>query len=244
MAVTWVAVVAGVAHRPPTPGQWQRLAAANPQAALLVVIRCGALGCLLWLWVAVGAGILGALPGSPGRVGQTVARRLIPAVLRPLLGAGVGTALVLTGAVGGGAASAAAGPGWITPAPWTPPMPPLPVVAPWPTASAGASPPAVSLDRPIGPTRPPPEPGPACAPSTVTVAPGDTLWGLTAAALGEARPPSVARHWPQLWLANRAVVGGDPDLIRPGERLVLPVALWHPTPPSQLLPGEPPCPSP
>jgi nucleoid-associated protein YgaU len=35
----------------------------------------------------------------------------------------------------------------------------------------------------------------------------------------------VSAAWPLLYAANRAVVGADPDLIRPGERLSLPAHL-------------------
>lgn len=62
---------------------------------------------------------------------------------------------------------------------------------------------------------PPPAPGPA---KVYTVVQGDTLSGI-AARLGIA--------WPALYAANRATIGPDPDLIRPGERLVIPAAASH-----------------
>ncbi|MEI2811197.1 MAG: LysM domain-containing protein [Nocardioides sp.] len=55
------------------------------------------------------------------------------------------------------------------------------------------------------------------------VAAGDTLWAIAAAQLppdaGQAR---VAGYWQLIYAANRDVIGDDPDLIQPGERLVLP----------------------
>ena len=33
-----------------------------------------------------------------------------------------------------------------------------------------------------------------------------------------------AAEWPRWWAANRDVVGDDPDLLRPGQRLVAPPA--------------------
>jgi nucleoid-associated protein YgaU len=33
---------------------------------------------------------------------------------------------------------------------------------------------------------------------------------------------AIDRRWREIYAANRAVVGPDPDLIRPGERLRLP----------------------
>jgi hypothetical protein len=56
--------------------------------------------------------------------------------------------------------------------------------------------------RPVRPTRPPDA-------GRVVVA-GDTLWGIAGA------------DWPRWYAANRALVGPDPDLIRPGQRLAPP----------------------
>jgi murein DD-endopeptidase MepM/ murein hydrolase activator NlpD len=56
-------------------------------------------------------------------------------------------------------------------------------------------------------------PGPA-ARDHYTVASGDTLSGIAA-------DRHVAGGWPQLYAENRAVVGADPDLIFPGQRLAL-----------------------
>lgn len=47
-----------------------------------------------------------------------------------------------------------------------------------------------------------------------TVVPGDTLSGI-------ADEHDVAGGWPKLYADNRPVVGGDPDLIFPGQRLAL-----------------------
>jgi nucleoid-associated protein YgaU len=60
---------------------------------------------------------------------------------------------------------------------------------------------------------------------TVTVAPGDSLWTLAAAALrpgaGDAR---VDRAWRDWYSANRRTIGPDPDLLLPGQRLIAPDA--------------------
>ncbi|GAB2444623.1 hypothetical protein GCM10027062_25800 [Nocardioides hungaricus] len=50
----------------------------------------------------------------------------------------------------------------------------------------------------------------------VTVQAGDTLWGLAEEHLGS------GDRWPEIYALNRAVVGGDPDLIQPAQRLRLP----------------------
>jgi nucleoid-associated protein YgaU len=56
----------------------------------------------------------------------------------------------------------------------------------------------------------------------VVVRPGDTLWSLAASRLAPGAQPddhAVAAAWPRWWHTNRAVIGRDPDLIRPGQVL-------------------------
>lgn len=55
---------------------------------------------------------------------------------------------------------------------------------------------------------------------TYTVQTGDTLYGISARYLGN------GDDWPGLYAANRQVVGADPNLIFPGERLEL--TTWTP----------------
>jgi len=59
---------------------------------------------------------------------------------------------------------------------------------------------------------------------THTVRPGDTLWAIAAAHLPPTwrSPATIDRYWRQVYGANRAVVGPDPDLIHPGTRLLVP----------------------
>ena len=65
----------------------------------------------------------------------------------------------------------------------------------------------------------------ACAHDLVTVRRGDTLWSITRRHLGrEATDLEVAREWPRWYAANRAVVGDDPNAIRPGQLLRPPAA--------------------
>ena len=57
----------------------------------------------------------------------------------------------------------------------------------------------------------------------VTVAAGDTLWDIAAVQLGPvATSADIAEEWPRWFAANRQVIGDDPDLIYPGERLAPP----------------------
>lgn len=69
-------------------------------------------------------------------------------------------------------------------------------------------------------------PAHAVATPTVVVRPGDTLWAVAARHLGPGAPDSaVAAAWPTWYAANAATIGPDPDLIRPGQVLVVPADL-------------------
>jgi nucleoid-associated protein YgaU len=69
--------------------------------------------------------------------------------------------------------------------------------------------------RPLGPTH--------SGASEVVVRPGDTLWHLAETRLPAAAPPAaIADLVERLHHRNREVIGPDPDLIRPGQRLVSP----------------------
>ena len=62
-------------------------------------------------------------------------------------------------------------------------------------------------------------------PERVVVHRGDTLWDIAARHLGEhATDQDVAEAWPLWYAANRDVIGDDPDLIHPGQRLVVPTS--------------------
>lgn len=58
---------------------------------------------------------------------------------------------------------------------------------------------------------------------TVVVRRGDCLWDLVARHLGgDATDAEVANAWPRWYAANRAVIGSDPDVLRPGQVLRIP----------------------
>ena len=63
-----------------------------------------------------------------------------------------------------------------------------------------------------------PDPTPAPTPSgtTHTVVPGDTLWDISGAYYGD------PTRWPEIYAANTGVIGGDPNLIFPGQVLQIP----------------------
>jgi nucleoid-associated protein YgaU len=57
----------------------------------------------------------------------------------------------------------------------------------------------------------------------VVVRRGDSLWDIAARHLGpDASAADVAVEWPRWHQANRDVIGADPDLLIPGQRLVPP----------------------
>lgn len=69
-------------------------------------------------------------------------------------------------------------------------------------------------DRAEGPAHPPPR--------SVVVRAGDSLWAIAARQLPpRAGQRRIAAGWHSLYRRNREVVGADPDLIRPGQVLVL-----------------------
>lgn len=52
---------------------------------------------------------------------------------------------------------------------------------------------------------------------TYTVQAGDTLWAIAETFLGD------GNAWRSIYEANQETIGGDPDVIRPDQVLVLPV---------------------
>lgn len=56
------------------------------------------------------------------------------------------------------------------------------------------------------------------------VRPGDSLWSIAEAAPGGG-DGDIEERWRAIWAANRDVIGDDPDVILPGQRLRLPEPL-------------------
>jgi hypothetical protein len=91
------------------------------------------------------------------------------------------------------------------------PAAPTARVIPAPAWPGGTAPAAHRPHPPDPPT--PPE-------KRVTVRPGDSLWRIAARHLDAPPVPErIAHAWPRWYAANRAVVGPDPSLIRPGQVL-------------------------
>ncbi len=88
-----------------------------------------------------------------------------------------------------------------------------PVTTPTQPAAAAADPPSAAVAAT----------DPTATRSTVVVAAGDTLWDIATDHLpAPASDADVAASWPAWYAANAEVIGPDPDLIRPGQRLEAP----------------------
>lgn len=67
---------------------------------------------------------------------------------------------------------------------------------------------------------------PVVARHTVVVREGDSLWAISARHLPpDSSDAAVTDGWQRIYARNRDVVGDDPSLIRPGQRLTLPTSL-------------------
>lgn len=158
--------------------------------------------------------LAGALaPGSP-LVARCVrvAERSCPAVARAavvtVLGFTVGTTTVGPALADSGHAAPGASPGVAS-------LSGLPL----PDRAAGA-----------GPAIPAARSGAVPPPREVVVRPGDSLWSIAEELLGPAADDAeVTAAWHRLHHANRSRVG-DPDLIRPGQHLVVPGPIASPAP--------------
>lgn len=92
-------------------------------------------------------------------------------------------------------------------------------------AAASAGDPPVAAPTAATPPRPVRQASGRTGATTVVVRPGDSLWALASGELGpRATAAQVAAEWPRWYEANRATIGADPDLLLPGQVLVVPEA--------------------
>ncbi len=155
-------------------------------------------------------------------------RRLAVALLGlTVAGAPLSAALPVAASVSSVAIAPAFGP----PASDRPPLPDSDAL----DRPATGVPPGWTPDRPVAPRRQDTRGGSlvrlvASTPSAghavvdeVVVRRGDTLWDIAARHLGpHASAAEVAAEWPRWHAANATVVGADPDLLLPGQRLLPP----------------------
>ena len=196
-------------------------------AEVALAAAVGAWGVLTWLTAVTVAALLTAVVAGASSRAHARAVALAPRAARRLVAVALGMSVVggpLSVGLPAQAAerpavvSAASGvdlhpdldrPAAEVPAGWTPDRP----AAPHRRAATSE---AVRLVA----TRPHPVHAVA---DEVVVRRGDTLWAIAARHLGpDASAADVAREWPRWHAANRGVIGDDPDLVRPGMRLVPP----------------------
>lgn len=185
----------------------QASASADPSVAAPALVTEVALAGLavgwLWLLACVLVCAADAVRAAPPRPGP-----FRPALVRVLVAALLGSTVAMA-----------------APAHAAPTEPPAPDVSGLrlPDHPGGGGPRAQTPGRAESPRHP--RPG-----TSVVVRAGDTLWGLTQAALRpEAGPPEVDAGWREVYRLNHARIGPDPDLIHPGLRLRLPSA-WPDAP--------------
>ena len=173
--------------------------------------------------------------GSPASKPATTAPKPAPtpAAPKPATTSGVqGPQPVAAAPSAKPATSAPAQQGPVVTKPATSPSAAAPKPTPAPAKPTPA--PAKPTPAPAKPTTAAPKPAPAPAGPTVTapqaggakryvVVRGDTLWEITQRQLGPAASADqIARTWQDVYDANRAVIGSNPDLIRPGQTLTIP----------------------
>lgn len=155
-----------------------------------------------WAVLICAAAVLETL--TAGRLQATT--WICPTPVRRALLAGLGAALV----------TSTAGPGWAQVAPEGSTVRARNHAEA--TIGKQTSGPRIARSLPV-PSRPTDRAGPR----TVDVRAGDTLWGLVARRLPRPTSPGEIAHLVDLThRRNHEVIGTDPDLIRPGQRLLLP----------------------
>lgn len=225
--------------------EWRSAPGTGPRAPEdLLTLAAAVLALALLGWLALGA-LIEVVARAPGRVGAVASRtaaRLTPAATRRLVGFALGVGLAAVAAPPAGAWGRVPGPA----------SPATGALARAGSASGSADPvgPDRAPDPGFAPTAPRPvstAPAPGWTPAAPVVRPqpstdlltraprivaaddavvvhrGDTLWSIAARRLGAgASDAEIAADWPRWYAANRHVIGPDPDLILPGQRLRVP----------------------
>jgi len=213
----------------PTLTSWSGAArwydSVGPEVAVASFVRVGALGVAMWLVVATAAQLLAGV-GAPAAVRRTadlIAPRSLQRFVHGLAGFSLSAGLAVAVPSAGTPSADATGEAVLR----------LVSEAPPGTATLRLAPPLAppATPAPIAPATPPAPPAPPSVPvaDTVVVEPGDSLWSIAEEVLADGadgRPDdaTVERYWRRLIAANvQALVDpGNPDLIYPGQALLLP----------------------
>jgi len=226
-----------------------RVGADRAAVALVAVVVWAVLG-----WLALGLIAAGAarVPGRLGGWSERLADRMLPATIRRAAALAVGVSVATSAAPAAMAAysapvhpagsarvhvdqqrlmrpgAAAGGAGRSVHHPATkPPATNHPATSHPATSHPATSHPATHRPAPVSgidwPQQRPPRPATS---TTVLVRPGDCLWTIAARRLESgASAARITVAWRAWYVANRTVIGPDPSLIHPGQRLVRPAAV-------------------
>jgi nucleoid-associated protein YgaU len=209
---------------------------AEPGAVVALAAALCAWVVLTWLTVVTSAALATAAVAGVGSRAHAVALALAPGTARRIVSASLGLAIV--GAPVAAALPADAGVASVLSAAdrgdHADQHVDLPA-APVPDRPAATLPAGWTPDRPVATHRRSAQEeaaarlvtGPSRAErrvaDEVVVRRGDSLWEIAARHLGpDASAADVAVEWPRWYQANGAVIGADPDLLIPGQRLVPP----------------------
>ncbi len=185
-----------------------------------------------WLALAIMITALASVPGVIGQAAGVLGMRITPAAARRVVQVMLGVSLATAVTSLPLAASAQAPPSTVILATATDEMfAALPQVSrpeQSPDSTGGWTPvvpapmSATTPHSPVAVVSTPPRDAEA-VPDEVVVRRGDSLWAIAARALGPAASDAeVAAAWPRWFDANRAAIGPDPDVIRPGTVLHAP----------------------
>lgn len=181
------------------------VAAAPFDGVLVQVCELAIAGCGAWLWLAT------AVVAADAARGRHARRRGVPVAIRRMVLAACGVALVS----GLGAPAHADDSGARSPLQGLP----LPDRATTTTHVSQVFARAAAHHRAVTTSQQ--------HLAVVGVEPGDTLWSIARVDLPANAPDAaVARRVREIHQANRSVIGTDPDLIRPGQRLRMPLPTW------------------
>jgi nucleoid-associated protein YgaU len=199
-----------------------------------VLATAAGLGIVGWWILSILVAAAAAILERHGRrSAATAANRFCPAFMRRLTVAVFSVQLVAVPLAH--AAESPAGPAWVPTQELTVAADPRASAAWSPTKETDGLSPAPQLESDWLPHAPVTEPGllavfpvrsvqaPTGAANEVAVLSGDTLWNIAARELGPAATDvEVALRWPRWYLANRDVIGENPDVLLPGQILKSP----------------------
>lgn len=228
MVVWTVVTAAAAAAGAAVPGACRSAAGASGAddvADLLVAVCTTALAlALVRLWLITSVTVLDLLAGRT-RSGGGATRRLVLVACGAAVLAGTTLPAHAAGGEGPGQLAGLALPDRAVAPPRLHHPAPHPAPRPAPQAPTTRTP---AVPASAGTTTP------LRGEETYVVRAGDSLWSIAEVHRRSTTP--VERRWREIWQANRAVVGDDPDLILPGQALRLP---GHDSSPHQPSPHQP-----